>query len=461
MTRFRRPLRQVLSLRWRVAVAFGLGSFLVSGLFALATWNLASGYMLDQRLQSATQQAAVNARLVEEAIRTGSGGLEELLTGLTTGPNATIIVQRPGHVLTGGRQVEFAELPRAFADAARSGTPVRQRLHVRDVPVLAVALPLATQGGFYVEIFPLAEIDRTFHFLSSLLAGGTLASGVLGGALGLWTSRRALRPLTALTAAASRVAAGDLGARLPQHADADLAPLARTFNETTQALEHRVQRDARFAGDVSHELRSPLTTMTSAAEVLHRRRDDLPETARRALDLLVLEVHRFRRMVIDLLEISRAGQQGDDDAWEVLDLRELVTNVLAHRNTSSPPVDAGPEPALVRGDRRRLDRIVGNLLDNAEHYAGGARRIGIGVGASRVRLEVDDEGPGVPAHLREQIFERFTRGTRAGDRRDGSGSGLGLAIVAEHARRLGGAAWAEDRPGGGSRFVVELPEATA
>ncbi|GAB3561902.1 HAMP domain-containing sensor histidine kinase [Amycolatopsis endophytica] len=448
----------MLSLRWRVAIAFGLGSLLVAGMFALATWNLASGYMLDQRSQSATQQAEVNGRLVDEAIRTRSTGLDELLTGLATGPNSSIILVRPGTQLTSGRPVDLAALPPAFVSAARSGHAVRQRVRVHDYPALAIALPVPSEGGAYIELFPLTELDRTFRFLSSLLGGGTLACGVLGGALGLWTSRRALRPLTALTAAASRVAAGDLTARLPDQADADLAPLARTFNATTEALEHRVQRDARFAGDVSHELRSPLTTMTSAAEVLQRRRRDLPDPARRALDLLVLEVHRFRHMVTDLLEISRADRHGDDEAWEVLDLTALVTNVAAHRGRPVPPLDGSETPALVRADRRRLDRVVGNLLDNADRYAGGPVRVGVRSGGGRVRLEVDDAGPGVPEHLRDQIFERFTRGDRAGQRGGDTGSGLGLAIVAEHVRRLGGRVRAEDRPGGGARFVVELPE---
>lgn len=459
MTRTSRTWRRVLSLRWRVAIAFGLGSLLVAGMFALATWNLARGYMLDQRLQSATQQAEVNVRLVDETLRTGATGLDELLTGLTTGPNSTIILLRQSGQLTSGRPVDLGQLPAAFVNTAREGVAVRQRVRVSDYPVLAVGLPVAGAGGTYIELFPLIELDRTFRFLSSLLAGGTFASGVLGGALGLWASRRALRPLRALTDAASRVAAGDLTARLPEQADADLAPLARTFNDTTAALEHRVQRDARFAGDVSHELRSPLTTMTSAAEVLVRRRDDLPERARQALDLLILEVHRFRSVVIDLLEITRADQQSDDEAGEILDLAGLVANVAAFQERPVPPVEAPSEPALVQVDRRRMDRVVGNLLDNAERYGGGVVRVGVQVDGGRVRLEVDDAGPGVPEHLREQIFERFTRGERAGQRGTDTGSGLGLAIVAEHVRRLGGRVWVSDRPGGGARFVVELPMA--
>ncbi|MDP8971277.1 MAG: HAMP domain-containing histidine kinase [Actinomycetota bacterium] len=446
-----------LSLRWRVVVAFGLSSLLLTSLFAVATWQLASGYMLRQREQSATAQAEIHLRLVEETLRLKPYALDELLTGLAGQPKSTILLRRAESWLTSGRQVDPAVLPDRLLALAREGTPARQRLVVGTVPVLAVAFPVAAEHGIYVELFSLGELDRSFRFLSSLLVAGTALSALLGAALGWWTSRRALRPLTELTTAAARVAQGDLQARLPEQSDPDLTPLAATFNATASALEQRVRRDARFAGDVSHELRSPLTTMVNASEVLQRRRAELPSTARQAVDLLVSEVQRFRHMVVDLLEISRIDQEADDRARETVDLGDLVRNVAATRSDTAP-IDVEQPPPLVLADRRCLDRVIANLLENAERHGGGPVRIAISRRNGCVRLEVDDAGPGVPAQLREQVFERFARGARAGDRSDDSGSGLGLAVVAQHVRRHGGAVWVEDRPGGGARFVVELAE---
>jgi signal transduction histidine kinase len=288
---------------------------------------------------------------------------------------------------------------------------------------------------------------------------GSASSGLLGFALGAWASRRALRPLTELTAAAARVASGDLRTRLPQYRDRDLGALASAFNDTAEALEARVLRDARFAGNVSHELRSPLTTMTNAAAVLRRRREELTGTAGQALDLLLSEVARFERMVVDLLEISRDDQQADGPAGEFVDLGDLVRNVLATRSCAPASVEVADPPPLVQGDRRRLDRIVANLLDNADRYAGGAVRVAVTRARGCARVEVDDAGPGVPDELRDRVFERFARGAQAGQRGQSGGSGLGLALVAQHARHLRGRVWIEDRPGGGARFVVELPEA--
>lgn len=455
----RRPISALarLSLRWRVAIAFGFSSLLVASLFAVATWQLASSYMFRQREQSTTAQVAVNVRLIEQTLRVGSEGLDELLTGLAGDPTSTILLNHNGAWITSGRPVDPALLPAQLLAPAREGTITHHRMEVGKVPVLAVASPVGTNDGIYVELFPLIELNSSFRFLSRILSAGTALSALVGIVLGWWASRRALRPLTELTAAAARVAQGDLHARLPEQSDPDLAPLAATFNATVSALEQRVRRDARFAGDVSHELRSPLTTMVNASEVLQRRRPELPSTARQAADLLASEVQRFRHMVIDLLEISRLDQDIDKQALETVDLGNLVCNVAASR-PGGVPIDIDQPPPLVLADRRRLDRVVVNLLDNAERHGGGPVRIAVLRHSGCVRLEVDDAGPGVPADLRERVFERFARGARAGHRKDDGGTGLGLAVVAQHVRGHGGTVWVEDRPDGGARFVVELPE---
>lgn len=437
-----------LTLRCRVTLSFGFGLLVVTSVLAFATWNLASGYMLRQREASATRQAEVNVRLVERSL--ASPGLGELLTGLTTGPDSSILVLRHDGLVRAGRVVEPSQLPAGLVDHP----PGAQRITVDGLPMLAVARPVAGDA-VYVELFGLQQLNRTFAFLSAVLIAGTIASALLGAALGSWASKRALKPLAELNSAAGRIAGGDLHARLPDQDDPDLAALAAKFNSTAHALEQRALRDARFASDVSHELRSPLTTMVNAGAVLRRRREHLPGTAGTALELLTSEVDRFARMVVDLLEISRADQT-DDYEPEELDLSALVRNVIATR-WNAVPVEAGP--AWVLGDRRRLDRVLANLVENAERHAGGAIFVAVSRTGDRARVEVEDDGPGVPEALREQIFERFARG-RPGSRGDDTGSGLGLALVREHVQRHHGRVWVEDRFPRGARFVVELPALT-
>jgi two-component system, OmpR family, sensor histidine kinase MtrB len=447
------------TLRWRVAVAFGLGSLLLTAVLALATWRLASGYLLEQRESSVARQAEVNALLVALELRMGGDGLHDLLTGLTTGSESTVLVERPQGWVTSGQPIDPAELPPALLAPASEPSTDPTHLHIHDVSLIAVARPLPGVDGVFIQLSPLSELERTLRFLAEVLAAGVAASGVFGTTLGLWAGRRALRPLTELTAAASRVARGDLQARLPRQADPELAPLAAAFNDTADALEARVRRDARFAGDVSHELRSPLTTMANAAAVLRRRRGELSETADRALELLLSEVDRFQRMVVDLLAISRDDQQPADISGETVDLGELVRNVINPRAGPRPELEITNPAPVVHGDPRRLERVVANLLDNADKYAGGPVRVAVLRRDGRARLEIDDAGPGVPTEFREQVFERFTRGALAGHRGQSAGSGLGLALVAQHVRRQNGTVWVEDRPGGGARFVVELPVA--
>ena len=175
-------------------------------------------------------------------------------------------------------------------------------------------------------------------------------------------------------------------------------------------------------------------------------------TAQQAVDLLDGDIQRFRRMVLDLLEISRSDTL-EREPWE---LGELVRGIVGVRGGAPPEIDA-PEPVTVRADRRRIDQILGNLLENADAHGGGAVRVGVSAREGRGRIEVDDAGPGVPAGKRAEVFERFSRGARAGSRGDGGGTGLGLSLVAAHVRRHDGSVWIEDRPGGGARVVVELP----
>jgi signal transduction histidine kinase len=434
-----------LTLRCRVTLSFGFGLLVVTSVLAFATWNLASGYMLRQREASATRQAEVNVRLVEKSL--SSPGLDELLTGLTTGPDSSILVLSPDGLVTAGRKVEPSQLPPELVEHP----PGHARITVGGSPVIAVTRPVAG-NAVYVELFPLQQLDRTFGFLGAVLIAGAISSALLGAALGSWASKRALKPLAELSSAAGRIAGGDLHARLPDQDDPDLAALAAKFNSTAQALEQRALRDARFASDVSHELRSPLTTMVNAGAVLRRRREHLPGTAGTALELLTSEVDRFARMVVDLLEISRADQT-DDYEPEELDLSALVRHVIATR-WRAVPVSA--TSVRVQGDRRRMDRVLANLMENAERHAGGAIFVAVRQDGSTARIEVEDDGPGVPEALREQIFERFARG-RPGSRGDDTGSGLGLALVREHVHRHHGRVWVEDRFPRGARFVVELP----
>ena len=442
-----------LPLRLRVMAWFGLVSLAVCSALAVLTWHLATSYMLDQRERAALNQATANSRLVAGAL--DGGGLRELVTGLGAELQSAVMVLRDGDTVSGANLIDPTRLPERFLDLAASGSPVRQRTMLDGVVVFAVGLPIPRSTAAYVEVFPLRELDHTFRYLGWMLTIGAACGGAAGALLGRWAARHALAPLSRMIDAAGRAARGDLSVRLPDTGDADLRPLARAFNDTAEGLERRVARDARFAGDVSHELRSPLTTMLNAMAVLRRRRTELPASALPAVDLLDNELRRFRGLVGDLLEISRTDTALDP---ELIDLSHLVREATSTLPGQDAVLDITGAP-YVHADRRSLERVVTNLVDNAQRHGGGLGRLAVSGAGRTARIEVDDNGPGVPPAQRETVFERFATGA-PGDRGRSGGVGLGLALASQHVHRHGGAITVTDRPGGGARFTVEFPEAS-
>lgn len=457
-------------LRARVTAAFAGGAAVLSGALALATFGLVHHYLLAEREFTATSETFADARLVKRDLENLGANVGEVLSSLTVGEGTSVYVYQAGNWFTGSVTVGAPSassrppgLPRALVALVGSGTPARQRVAIGPKPAVAVGVPLVGLDADYFEVHSLTELSRTLD-LTALVLAVCAAATTLGGLLvGRWASGRVVRPLTATADVAAAIAGGALDKRLPPAADPELAVLAESFNEMVDALSLRLQRDARFASDVSHELRSPLTTVQAAVSLIASYEDRLGADGRKALELLTSEVDRFSSMVQDLLEMSRFDAGAAPLELEELNLAELVVNtVSAYRHAGRGghiPVDVAPSAAevWVALDRRRIQRSLVNLLDNARSYGGGAVRVGVSVSGQGACITVDDAGPGVPLGERNAIFERFYRGAAAGRRADGSGTGLGLSLVAEHVRAHRGRVSVQDRPGGGARFVVTLP----
>ena len=334
-------------------------------------------------------------------------------------------------------------------------------------PVGIVGIPIPDQEANYFEFSELVDTQQTLRSVGrSLLAAAVVTTG-LGVLLGSLAARRSVRPLADAAQAAKAIAGGRLDTRLEPNDDPDLRLLSTSFNDMAAALQQRVERDARFASDVSHELRSPLMTLSASAEVLQARRDDLPEKSRAALDLLVADVARFQGLVEDLLEISRFDAGAIRLHHEDLLLAELVRQSVSVSSVPDAEVTVTErgECLVIRADKRRLARAIANLIDNARFYGAGdvtvevSEALGEQGPVAQAWIAVEDHGPGVPPEERSLVFERFARGASAGRRSSSEGAGLGLALVDEHVRMHSGRVWVEDRRDGepGARFVIELP----
>jgi signal transduction histidine kinase len=446
-------------------LAFALGAALLSLLLASTTWALTRENLLDQRERLATRQAFRNSTVVQAQLSGGQAdtNLRDTLNSLNSDAPARSLVRDDADRWT-NQSTEFDEgtLPPDLLELVGDGTAARMKTVVDGEPQLIVGIPLSEVGGLYFEFVSLADTQSTLESLSTSLFGAALVTSLAGAAVGWWAGRRTLRPLADVSVAAEAIAGGRLDTRLGEIDDPDLGILATSFNHMAQVLEERIEQDTRFASDVSHELRSPLMTLSASIEVLASRRAEMPDdAARSAVDLMVADVARFKQLVEDLLEISRfdAGAA----RLELSEIRpgELTTQAVAWSETPDVPIEVDPElaGALIRADKRRLVRVIANLLDNARKYGGGATRVEVAKAPDAIRWAVEDAGPGVPEDERELIFDRFSRGAGSSRRTGSEGVGLGLSLVAEHIALHKGRVWVEDRPDAqeGARFVVELP----
>jgi two-component system, OmpR family, sensor histidine kinase MtrB len=441
--------------------ALGLSAFLSFTTYGLVRSNLAS-----QRDRASIDAAYRNARLVS-GILGGSEPTSVFDTLERNGVERYVIYFRNEWSATSAGFGENSIPPELRDRIIEQGVDSRMITEVNGETNEVVGIPLQSVGAAYFQFFSLEEDNETLSNVAlSLLLAATITTG-LGVLVGVLAARRAVRPVADASEAAKAIAGGRLDTRLVPTSDPDLGVLASSFNDMAAALQQRVERDARFASDVSHELRSPLMTLSASIDVMEARRDEMPERAQAALDLLVSDVARFRGLVEDLLEISRFDAGAIRLHLEDLRVDQFVRAAVAV--SSAPDLEVRTsrrgENAIISGDRRRLARVIANLIDNALAYGAGKPEISIEDGnpehepLSHIKIAVEDHGPGVPVEERSLIFERFARGVSAGQRSGSEGAGLGLALVDEHVRLHNGRVWVEDRSDGaqGARFVIELP----
>lgn len=299
-------------------------------------------------------------------------------------------------------------------------------------------------------------VEATARTVALLLAGGApIVIAVAAGAT-FWLVRRSLRSVDAIRARVAEISASDLAERVPVPNGRDeIAALAVTMNRMLSRIEagHRAQQ--RFVGDASHELRSPLATIISGLEVAEAHPDLLD--AELAINTLLPEAQRMHTLIEDLLLLARADERSLLRRQEEVALDDVARAEVARARRDAPcAVEADTCPVRCTGDPVALSRMVRNLMENAVRHASSCVHLEVGSRNGTAILTVSDDGPGISAADRARVFERFVRldSDRA---RSGGGAGLGLAIVAEVAAAHGGTVTIDDRPGGGSRFVVSLP----
>ena len=321
-------------------------------------------------------------------------------------------------------------------------------------------LPNGWESGLWVR--GILEAPENPQLLTNLMfiAMVTLPAFLLLAALGGYgIARRAFRPLKEITSTAAAInEAADLSARVAvPPGDHEFSRLAATFNQMFARLEGAFEAEKQFTADASHELRTPVSVIKSACEYAEKY-GETPEEQRETLAMIHRQADRMAELIQQLLSITRLDQGTEGLRLEPLDLAALVEGVCAEQPYPRQRLFCQVGGAVwVRGDAGLLRRLLQNLIDNGFKYGTPQGHVWVtleGTG-NTARLQVRDDGIGIPEDQQEKVWQRFYQVDPS--RREGGGAGLGLAMVKKIAQLHGGTVTLDSAPGRGSAFTLLLP----
>lgn len=334
------------------------------------------------------------------------------------------------------------------------GTPTKA-----DIPHLQVYLVLSMESE-----------QATLSLLRGVFTTAAITLAVLLVAITWLLTQQVITPVRSASRIAERFAAGHLRERMGVDGEHEMARLAMSFNAMAESLSKQINQlqefgnlQRQFTSDVSHELRTPLTTVRMAADLINDNSEELNPALQRASELMVRELDKFESLLNDLLEISRHDAGVADLAESSIDMRSCVTSVrdqtdhLAQELNVLVTLNMPDEPVMITGDRRRIERILRNLLANAiDHSEGNPVDVTLASNTEAISVTVIDHGVGLKPGQEDLVFNRFWRADPSRVRHSG-GTGLGLAISHEDALLHGGSLSAVGKPGVGSCFRLTLP----
>ncbi|MGH6829222.1 MAG: stimulus-sensing domain-containing protein [Rhizomicrobium sp.] len=361
-------------------------------------------------------------------------------------------------------------------DAMLGETSSAERVDEQNKLVLSVAVPIQRFRAIYGELFVTTEggdIDDILRQERFTLFEVILVAFSVMLLSSLYLSGTIAEPVRRLAAAADLVRQGRASGRdaipnFPERND-EIGDLADSLKEMTSALYNRIGAIERFAADVAHELKNPLTSLASAVEMLVRAPDE--DAQQRLLTLVRADVKRINRLITDISDASRLDAELSRESHTEIDLSHLLKTIVEvyevterGKDVAITLKDAMPSGTKVMGHDERLGQVLRNLIDNAISFS--PKGCAIAIAARRhhafARVTVEDSGRGIPPENLESIFARFYTERPGGP--FGKNSGLGLSIARQITQNAGGRVWAENRPptkpgeqSGGARFVVELP----
>jgi two-component system sensor histidine kinase BaeS len=455
------------SLGTRLAVAFTGVALIVLVLSGLATYGLVRRSLQQHALEEMRSRSSDLAAFVASndfaarpAQKLRIGLRANNMQAVLIGPRGAL-VDRPNYQLPAALRAADIDPAALLAGKEVSG---------RRGNTVFLAIPTATRLRQSVLVVVATErVDLTVlqNALPLMALAGLIVLGLVA-LFSVWLARRLTRPIRFIEHAAAQLATGDLSARaiVPATTDYELASLAGALNAMAAQLADAHGREHEFLLSISHDLRTPLTSIRGYAEALaDGTLDDADPTERkRAATIIGAESRRLERLVRDLLDLSRLDAHQFSMSPRPSDATEIVRNateafVPQARDLGIDLHVAPGAPLPIDVDPERLGQIAANLIENALKYA--AAKVEVYAASQtggQIAIVVVDDGPGIPPEQTASVFERLYTVRDTPGR--AVGTGLGLAIVRELAAAMGGTARAEAAPGGGTRFVVSLPART-
>lgn len=428
---------------------------------------IAAGVMLLVLHQSllSTADGVTRARASEiaDALRTTpAAALGADILAPTTSVDLVQIVDADGGVLVATPDDRDVPLTRPLSAGSTRTLDDAQGPN-GDTKYRATVRAVTTPGGVLTVIVGAAEgpIDRVLLIVAAIVAAVFPVILVMMAVATYVLSGRTLAPVERIRARVAAITGAGLDQRVPVPATRDeIADLAVTMNAMLDRLDASHRRQVQFVGDASHELRSPLVTLLGLLDLAASRGDGVDQDT--VAQVLLPEARRLHDLIDDLLLLARSDESATPLPMSDVDLDDVVdADVRRLRDDTPVTVTAEVHAIRVRGDREALTRALRNLTDNAVRHARTSVRITMSQNYADgvATIDVDDDGPGIPAHDRGRVIERFSRLDEARSRGDAGGSGLGLAIVTEIARAHGGSLTIDDSPLGGTRARLAIPAA--
>ena len=416
--------------------------------------------------------------LVGEAAARGNEYLSAVMTQILRSKpfinEQIMITDREGAILaaTAGERWLGVKLDSGAVAQVLNGKIVAVRGQVKyfDEPILLVAIPIYVEGVVGGAVFvynTIAGITGIIIKLRQLLfftGLGVLAFAVF---LSYQFSRSLSKPIEKIGAAAIAMSEGDYDVRLAMKGEDEISKLAGNFNILGEKLGDYVRLQREFVANVSHELKTPLTSIRGFVKALRDGVYDDEDSPQEYCNIIMDEVDRMNRLVAELLDLSQIESGMVQFRMEPFDLAELtrrmtnsMTPILAKGNFTVE-IDVSPEIGEVLGDHDRVGQVLLNLIRNAIKHSEPGSKVWIKAVPEEemVKVEVEDEGCGIPAEELEHIWHRFHKVDKARTRGEEEGTGLGLSIVREIIERHGGKVGVESTLGEGSVFSFTLKRA--